>query len=349
MRRLLFLCLGTVLSACSADKFSDAPDSGVDAQALDAAPPDALPQPDGGGGDAIGPPVPAWKPLALPNGDTPDLYSVWGSAFNDVWVAGAGGYVAHWNGSTFESSLTSGVHLGPNDLRAVWGRGGGNKDVLAVGAKGTVYRNTGGAVPWVPFTGATAGKDLVGVANTGGSYFLQSVQGQQFTFDPPTDVATKDLSGSQFSGNLTCNGMHARRVACNAGVLLDPIANGGNWVRDNLGAPDLFGVWYTGTEFAVVGAGGNAGLAIGTGALNVQKVASVDLHGIWVSEDRVNTFAVGDGGTILRGDIANGKTFAPMVSGTTKNLRGVFGVKDAQPQLHVFAVGAGGTVLRLDL
>jgi len=349
MRRLLVLFVGTALSACSADQFSDAPDSGADAPSLDAAPPDALPQPDGGGGDAVGPPVPAWKPLALPNGDTPDLYSVWGTGFNDVWVAGAGGYVAHWNGATFEATGNSGVHLGTNDLRAVWGRGGANKDVLAVGAKGAVYHTTGGTTAWIPFTGATAGKDLVGAANSAGIFFIQSAQGQQFTFDPPNDIATKDLVSSQFAGNLVCNGMHARRAVCNAGVFLDPIANGGNWVRDNLGAPDLFGVWYTGMEFAVVGAGGNAGLAIGMGALSMQKLANADLHGVWVSEDRLNAFAVGDGGTILRGDIANGKAFAPMLSGTTKNLRGVFGVKDAQPQTHVFAVGAAGTVLRLDL
>lgn len=347
MRHVAIFCLGAALSACSADTFvSGAVDAGIDGHPADADTNDAVVV-DGGVGDAL-PVVPAWTPVLLPGSDTSDLAAVWGSSYNDVWVVGASGYVAHWNGTKFESVAGfSGVKLGATDLRGVWGRG--TKDVIAVGKTGALFRSANGS-PWAAVLGgATVGKDLVAAGAFLATYYIQSVQGQQFSFDPPTDVLAKDIGSGQFSGTEVCNGMHARRAVCNGGVLLDPIASPSNWVRDDLGSPDLFGVWSTPFEIAVVGAGGKGGLAVGGSALNIQKVANDDLYGVWVSEDRKQTFAVGNNGTILRGDIINGAALGPAKSGVTKNLRAVFGVTDGQSRLHIFAVGALGTVLKLDL
>ena len=66
----------------------------------------------------------------LPNGNA--SLALWGSGADDVWAAGDGGTILHWNGATW--SRVKGL---PNvDLRAIWGRG--PNDVWTAGDKGTV-------------------------------------------------------------------------------------------------------------------------------------------------------------------------------------------------------------------
>lgn len=63
----------------------------------------------------------------------------------------------------------------------------------------------------------------------------------------------------------------------------------------------------------------------------------VALHGIW-GRSPGEIYAVGSGGLIVRDD---GSAWAPVESGTTRDLHGVWGAGGA-----VFAVGEGGTILR---
>jgi hypothetical protein len=69
---------------------------------------------------------------------TSTLNSVWGSGASDVYAVGAGGTIAHFNGSAWSSAT-----VGTSTLNSVWGSGA--SDVYAVGAGGTIAHFNGSA------------------------------------------------------------------------------------------------------------------------------------------------------------------------------------------------------------
>jgi len=71
-----------------------------------------------------------WRPMT--SSTTVDLYSVWGSASNDVFAVGSSGTIVHYDGSDWSSMSTSTT----SDLYGVWGASSTN--VFAVGRSGTI-------------------------------------------------------------------------------------------------------------------------------------------------------------------------------------------------------------------
>jgi hypothetical protein len=68
------------------------------------------------------------------------MNSIWATADNDVYVAGRGGLVYRWNGSSW-SQLSTGVSVELRDIR-----GTSSTDVWAVGEAGTILHYDGSAV-----------------------------------------------------------------------------------------------------------------------------------------------------------------------------------------------------------
>ncbi len=82
-----------------------------------------------------------WSPMTSGTEYETDLYCVWGSAWNDVFVVGDNSSgmspILHYDGSTW-STMTSGTEYA---IEAVWGSSG--KDVFAVGDFGTILHYDG--------------------------------------------------------------------------------------------------------------------------------------------------------------------------------------------------------------
>src|SRR5262249_8272312 len=86
-----------------------------------------------------------WKPVF--SGVSTILFAVWGSGRSDVFVAGYGGTILHYDGSRW-LPLSSGTTA---ELSGVWGSG--PRDVFAVGEMGTILHFDGAA--WRPMTSGT--------------------------------------------------------------------------------------------------------------------------------------------------------------------------------------------------
>ena len=69
---------------------------------------------------------------------------------------------------------------------------------------------------------------------------------------------------------------------------------------------------------------------------------SANLGGVWAGSTAI--YMVGDGGTIVKRKSGDNQDGVAMTSGTTVNLRSVFGANDQT----LFVVGDGGTVLKGD-
>lgn len=63
-----------------------------------------------------------------------NLYAIWGFSAKDIWMAGDGGAVVHWDGNMFNSIATGTTKT----LRAIWG--GKPGDLWIVGDRGTILR-----------------------------------------------------------------------------------------------------------------------------------------------------------------------------------------------------------------
>jgi hypothetical protein len=102
----------------------------------------------------------------------------------------------------------------------------------------------------------------------------------------------------------------------------------------------LYGVWGAdGNNIFAVGDRGMIYRYDGAAWTRMNNTSTRFLVGVWGSS-ATNVFAVGDAGTILR---YNGSTWSPMTSGTTRRLLAVWGNGTS-----VFAVGDAGTVLRFN-
>ena len=88
-----------------------------------------------------------WAPIVSPT--TVNLFGIWGSAWDDIYVVGASGKIFHYNGSWSEMASPT-----TQTLYGVWGTGGtnwaGGDRVYAVGAAGTILQYNG--VEWTPMT-----------------------------------------------------------------------------------------------------------------------------------------------------------------------------------------------------
>jgi hypothetical protein len=86
------------------------------------------------------------------------FFGIWGSSNSDIWIAGQGGILEHWNGSAWAVAQSPTTR----DLKGVWGSA--STDVWAVGAAGTILHYDGST--WSTQTSPTT-RDLAGVAGYG--------------------------------------------------------------------------------------------------------------------------------------------------------------------------------------
>ena len=105
---------------------------------------------------APAPPTP--RPTLLP--PLPTVDTVWGSSSSDVFAAGDGGIILHYDGSAW-SPIKSGTTV---ELPTLWGTSG--RDVFLVGFSGTILHYDGSA--WSPMESGTY-NNLIGVWGTSGS------------------------------------------------------------------------------------------------------------------------------------------------------------------------------------
>jgi hypothetical protein len=77
-----------------------------------------------------------WSSAVAGDGDSPTLFSLWGSGPGDVWAVGASGAVLHWDGAAWATQAAAGV-----DVNTVWGLGPG--DLWLVSANGVVLHGDG--------------------------------------------------------------------------------------------------------------------------------------------------------------------------------------------------------------
>lgn len=114
----------------------------------------------------------------------------------------------------------------------------------------------------------------------------------------------------------------------------------GWWVSQTSGsAENLRAIWAAdATNLWAVGDNGTILKGDGTTWTAQTSGTTQHLRAVW-GTSATNLWAVGDGGTVLKGD---GSTWTAQTSGTTNALRGVWGTSGT----NVFAVGDGGTILR---
>jgi hypothetical protein len=120
-----------------------------------------------------------------------DLHEVWGSASNDIYVVGEGGYVIHYDGSVWD-----GIYgLPAVDYQGVWGTSSGN--VLIGGENGVMLRKDGSS--WTEELGEYRG-------------FLDGIYG--------TSSTSMYFGGKKIKSSSLCNAMSYN------GTTLTPVDTG---------------------------------------------------------------------------------------------------------------------------
>jgi len=261
-----------------------------------------------------------------------DLRGVWGSSSSDIFAAGYGGTIAHYNGSAW-SSQTSGT---TNNLYGVWGSS--SSDVFAVGYGGTILHYNG--TSWSSQTRRTD-NNLYSVWGTSSSnVYAVGASGTILHYTNAwrfqTSNTTSNLYGVWGSG---ANDIFA--VGASGTILHSD--DGSTWSSKASGTTNtLYGVWGTSSSNVyAVGASGTILRSTDSGTTWSSQTSGTtnNLYAIWGS-DTDDIFAVGVSGTILH----YVSSWSSQASGTTSNLYGVWG-SDAS---DVFAVGASGTILHSD-
>jgi hypothetical protein len=124
-----------------------------------------------------------------------DVRAAWGSSASDLWVAGATGAVAHYNGSTWQHDTLA---LGAFDLTGIWGSGA--SDVYVVGSdccsNGIVEHYDGSAwsqvtaMPTAIYTAVagTASNNVWAIGNAASSTVVAHFDGTQWTTVPMPDA-----------------------------------------------------------------------------------------------------------------------------------------------------------------
>ncbi len=259
------------------------------------------------------------------------LYSIWGSSGNDVFAAGGGGVLLHFNGSVW-ANLASGT---ANNLSGVWGSSG--SDVFAAGSDGILLHFSGRAWnSWSSMASGTA-KNLSSVWGSSGSdVFAVGDGGSILHYDGKAWSAMNSGTMNLLSGVWGNSGTDIFAVGINGTILH---YNGSVWQAMNSGTTNhLYGIWgSSGSSVFAVGISGTILHFNGSDWTAMSTGTTNHLYSVWGSSEN-DVFAVGIGGTVLH---YNGSTWTVMPSGTENNLYGVWGISGND----VFAVGNGGTIM----
>jgi hypothetical protein len=274
-----------------------------------------------------------WKPMQSPT--DAQLRSLWVVADNNVYAAGAGGTVIHYDGTAWSTVMpqppTTDVLVG------IWARESG--ELLVVGANGDVHHFAADTwtkvspTPLAPLFGiwGTDANDAYVVGDSGNIFSWTGAAWAPMTSN--TALPLRSVWGTSTS-NI---------VAVGSGGVIQRY-NGSNWgaaPSTPLTGLTLRGVWTSDTKIIAVGNQSTMGGIIATkeaAAWNTQLVSTMYLSSVWGRADD-DVYAVGTSGTIMHYD---GSTWTAMASGAMSDLEAVGGT-----QANTFAVGAAGTILRL--
>lgn len=276
----------------------------------------------------------AWCPVPTGVSSLFVLTTVWGKGANDVWAAGSGGTVVHWNGTAWAAGNIPVKNTFHNLL-------GVGSEVWALSATDTMYKTSafaGAATPWtlipspfddpysvVPITAAWASP--TGDVRLGAPQFLLFDGEGNFGLGNQWTRATVDggPAWQGWPGSATVNAMW--------GVSADDL-----WIAaDN--SPNVS--WQLGVTMH-----GRRAPDGGPGDLEWQEVdsqAQVVFFSIW-GTSASDIWAVGDKGTIRHVTNANAERWDIVASPTKEPLRTVFGFAPND----VWAVGDNGTIIHWD-
>ena len=257
------------------------------------------------------------------------LTSVWGTASSDLWVAGLGGTIVHWDSVAWSQQVSSTT----STLTHLWGSG--PSDVWAVGFSGALLHWDGSA--WRPQTSGTNesltciwGSSATEAWAVGTSGTILQWQGATWSSEPsPTTEDILAVWGSSDSDVW---------AVTDSGTVLH--RDGSAWSVSSNGRTRLSGLWGSGpADIWAVGSVGTILHYDGSSWSAVSGGTTDDLIGLWGSS-AADVWAVGYAGTILHWD---GNSWSGAPSGTVADLTSVWGSGAGD----VWAAGAEGTVLEL--
>ncbi len=292
-----------------------------------------------------------WVPFN--SGTSADLYGVWGTSDNDLWIAG-NGTLLHYDGTNFTDSgkISGFANLQKGAFLGVAGNGTG--DLWLVG-KGGVFQHavlTNKKGPAATLSPMTCDSPMTGDINAiyawpgaAGGFIAVAAGGVVYTGNGSAcKVVSADPGAHDLYGTWIYGG---RAWVVGDGTVLSAAATPG----DRVGTPwtveqgdfqgmKLRGVWSGPGGVWVSGDGGailrRSDQGTFTAVDNSGEASTLrDIRGI----DQDDVWAVGDGGALLHGNVA---FFLSYKAGGTASLRGV--VQDRSGL--AWAVGDQGTLLR---
>lgn len=298
------------------------------------------------------------EPAGFPTGKM----AVWARAANDIWLAGDGGKILHWDGDRYtRMTLPGDLAKTPPTWNAITGTVRG--DVFFVGTSGSVVRWTGNVLEQLtvlPPSGVVLSnlswRDIAVNQPTQGDLWLAGTGGVFGYYNVGQGAST--VSSSLFECALVLNGpVTSFRQNVN-GVSCALVPVGG------VATPDC---WYAADAGNIL----RYSLPTGAGKPNcyLYPVSGVteNLQGIWAGVNAtlsaLDVRVVGAKNTILRGTAALGPTIpypafqsyagylAPSFAANMSNFGGISSAPDTaggNSSTVVWVAGSGGVVLRWD-
>jgi hypothetical protein len=280
----------------------------------------------------------AWCPTPTHVTSLYALTAVWGSGKGDVWAAGSGGTMIHWDGAVWTPTTLPSPTAYPikNTFHALWGTG--PNDVWAASATDVIFHMTGwqdGGATWERAPNGTDSEwnnapifavwgDASGALRFGGRPFDM--------YDPAGDF--------QGPGNE---------------IVKVDVGGGIGW-EGQFGTATIHGYWGTVLDLWIIGDNSTyvdwqLGLTLhGTRAskgepfvwTEVDSQSGVVLRGIWGSSPG-DVWAVGDKG-VIRHYSAGATQWEIVPSPTKETLHAIWGAADND----IWAVGESGAIIHWD-
>lgn len=268
------------------------------------------------------------------------LGAVWGSGPNDVWAAGSGGTIIHYDGKTW-TPTPSGVH---DTFNAVWGSG--PNDVWVVSSTRLVLHGTGFANGTASWTNVPASTDEFNSA------LLRAIWGSSAN-DVRVGGRAYDLSVPEVDFYGTGD-QFVKRALSDGGTTW--LARPGTQTVTGIWGSSADDVWMTADNSVYVpyqrgmilhgtprDAGADASVIDDRLSwTEVDSQSSLTLESVWGST-KSDVWAVGDLGTIRHLTPADAR-WQKVASPVTQTLRSVWG---SGPN-DIWAVGDQGTIIHYD-
>jgi hypothetical protein len=269
-----------------------------------------------------------WGPM--PSGVASGLDRVWGSGPNDVFAAGPGGVVLHYDGSTWKKTSTGTT----TTLCDIWGTG--PNDVFCVGWFGTILHYNGSA--WSTMnSGSNAA--LYGVWGSGpNDVYAVGYARSLLHFDGSSWSTLMGGGVSNYFNDVWGFGPNEVFAVGDMGWVLH--YNGSTWSPMPCGTgQELTGVWGTGPNdvFVATFAGKILHYDGTSWGFMPGENPSWWIYSFWGTGPN-DVYVVGQYGTMLHWD---GLIWSQVTVPTTRHLLGIWG---SGPD-DIFAVGGVGTIL----